>query len=109
MHVRGNLQLLDVRHDSESTQNCRQRLTRYMSDGCSLLLFQPGEFVHTMGDAHVYVNHIMPLKEQLNREPRSFPTVSIKRTVSNIEHFTMEDFELSGYNPYPKISMEMAL
>ena len=75
----------------------------------SIFFFQPGDFVHTLGDAHVYVNHIKPLKEQLQRKPRPFPTVSIKRKVENIEDFKFEDFELSGYNPYPKIAMEMAV
>ena len=72
-------------------------------------LFQPGDFVHTIGDAHVYVNHIEPLKEQLKREPRPFPTVNIKRKVENIEDFTVDDFELVGYKPYPKIEMQMAV
>ena len=75
----------------------------------SIFFFQPGDFVHTLGDAHVYVNHIEPLKEQLQRKPRPFPTVSIKRKVENIEDFKFEDFELIGYKPYPKIAMEMAV
>ena len=74
-----------------------------------VLILQPGDFVHTLGDVHVYVNHVEPLKEQLKREPRPFPTVSIKRKVENIEDFKFEDFELQGYKPYPKIAMEMAV
>lgn len=70
---------------------------------------QPGDFVHTMGDAHVYVNHIEPLQEQLKREPRPFPKLTLKRQVTNIEDFTFEDFELEGYKPYPKIAMQMAV
>ncbi|XP_070200038.1 thymidylate synthase-like [Littorina saxatilis] len=70
---------------------------------------KPGDFVHTIGDAHVYVNHIQPLQEQLKREPRSFPTVTIKRKVESIDDFKFEDFELTGYKPYPKIAMEMAV
>ena len=74
-----------------------------------MFLLQPGDFVHTLGDAHVYVNHIDPLKEQLKREPRPFPTVTIKRKVENIEDFVYDDFVLEGYKPYPKIAMDMAV
>lgn len=70
---------------------------------------KPGDFVHTLGDAHVYLNHIEPLKEQLTREPKDFPKIVFKRPISNIEDFTMDDFELQGYNPHPKITMEMAV
>ncbi|XP_078691097.1 thymidylate synthase-like isoform X1 [Branchiostoma floridae x Branchiostoma belcheri] len=70
---------------------------------------KPGDFVHTLGDAHVYVNHVDALKEQLKREPRPFPTLNIKRQVENIDDFKMEDFEIVGYKPHPKISMEMAV
>ncbi|XP_017464196.1 PREDICTED: thymidylate synthase [Rhagoletis zephyria] len=70
---------------------------------------RPGEFVHTLGDAHVYNNHIEPLKEQIARKPRPFPKLVIKREVKNIEDFTFNDFEVLDYKPYPKISMEMAV
>lgn len=70
---------------------------------------EPGDFVHTLGDAHVYVNHIEPLKEQLTREPRPFPKLLIKRQVSDIEDFRVEDFEIIGYEPHKKIKMEMAV
>lgn len=62
-----------------------------------------------IGDAHVYTNHVDALKEQIKREPRTFPTIKINRTVENIEDFKFEDFEVSDYNPYPKIAMEMAV
>ena len=62
-----------------------------------------------LGDAHVYTNHVDALKEQIKREPRTFPTIKINRTVENIEDFKFEDFEVSDYNPYPKIAMEMAV
>ncbi|BFF94254.1 thymidylate synthase [Drosophila madeirensis] len=68
-----------------------------------------GDFVHTMGDAHVYLNHVEPLKEQLERKPRPFPKLHIKRKVENIEDFRYEDFEVIGYDPYPKIKMDMAV
>ncbi|GFR78837.1 thymidylate synthase [Elysia marginata] len=70
---------------------------------------KPGDFVHTMGDAHVYVNHIEPLREQLKRTPRPFPKLTIKRKVTDIEDFTADDFEIVGYKPHPKIQMDMAV
>ncbi|XP_078486253.1 thymidylate synthase-like [Ciona intestinalis] len=70
---------------------------------------KPGDFVHTLGDAHVYLNHIEPLKEQLKREPRPFPTLKFKRDINSIDEFTMEDLVLEGYKPHKKIQMEMAL
>ncbi|KAI4463504.1 thymidylate synthase 1 [Holotrichia oblita] len=70
---------------------------------------QPGDFIHTLGDSHVYTNHVDALKEQLQRKPRPFPHLFIKRTVTNIEDFTYDDFELIGYNPYPSIKMQMAV
>jgi len=70
---------------------------------------KPGEFVHTLGDTHVYLNHVEPLKEQLTRDPKPFPKLVIKREVENIEDFTIDDFEVQGYDPHPKITMEMAV
>eukprot|EP00057_Strongylocentrotus_purpuratus_P027400 XP_011681874.1 PREDICTED: thymidylate synthase [Strongylocentrotus purpuratus] len=70
---------------------------------------KPGDFVHTLGDAHVYLNHIEPLKDQLKRVPRQFPKLNIKRKVTNIDDFKFEDFEIEGYKPYPKITMQMAV
>lgn len=72
-------------------------------------MFQPGEFIHTLGDSHIYLNHIDALNIQLQRKPRPFPTLTIKREISNIEDFKYDDFSLDGYNPFPKISMEMAV
>ncbi|XP_013105489.2 thymidylate synthase [Stomoxys calcitrans] len=70
---------------------------------------KPGDFVHTLGDAHVYKNHVEPLREQLKRKPRPFPKLVIKRKVEDIEDFKFEDFEIVDYKPYPKIQMEMAV
>uniref|UniRef100_A0A1B6EJ65 Thymidylate synthase n=1 Tax=Cuerna arida TaxID=1464854 RepID=A0A1B6EJ65_9HEMI len=70
---------------------------------------QPGEFIHTLGDSHIYLNHREALQVQLTRTPRPFPTLKIKRTVTNIEDFTFDDFLLENYKPYPKIEMEMAV
>jgi len=68
-----------------------------------------GDFIHTLGDAHVYMNHIEPLQEQLQREPRTFPTLTIDRDVKDIHDFTMEDFKVNDYNPHPAIKMSMAV
>lgn len=62
-----------------------------------------------MGDSHVYLNHVEPLKEQLLRKPKEFPKLFLKREVKDIEDFTSDDFELEGYNPHPKINMPMAV
>jgi thymidylate synthase len=70
---------------------------------------KPGDFVHTLGDAHVYNNHVEALKVQLGREPRQFPKITVKRKIDKIEDFTIDDFEISGYDPHPKIAMDMAV
>eukprot|EP00095_Tigriopus_kingsejongensis_P005225 maker-scaffold585_size130225-snap-gene-0.22 protein:Tk05225 transcript:maker-scaffold585_size130225-snap-gene-0.22-mRNA-1 annotation:"thymidylate synthase" len=68
-----------------------------------------GEFVHTLGDAHVYNNHAQALKTQLEREPRAFPQIRIKREVTDIEDFCFEDLEVTGYDPHPPVQMSMAV
>lgn len=70
---------------------------------------KPGDFVHTLGDAHVYLNHTEPLKEQLQREIRPFPKLRILRKVEKIDDFRTEDFEIYDYNPHPTIKMKMAV
>ncbi|EDW03153.1 GH10649 [Drosophila grimshawi] len=70
---------------------------------------KPGDFVHTMGDTHVYLNHVEPLQEQMKRVPRPFPKLRIKRQVEKIEDFCYDDFEVVDYNPYEKIQMKMAV
>jgi len=69
----------------------------------------PGDFVHTLGDAHVYLNHVEPLKTQLERAPKPFPKIIIKRKVDQIEDFCIDDFEVVGYESHPKIVMDMAV
>lgn len=71
--------------------------------------FKPGEFVHVLGDAHVYSNHIRELKVQLEREPRPFPTLKINPDKQSIDDFVMDDFELVDYNPHKAIKMPMAV
>ncbi|XP_063237074.1 thymidylate synthase [Bacillus rossius redtenbacheri] len=70
---------------------------------------KPGEFIHTLGDSHVYLNHVSALKEQLQRAPRPFPSLRINTTVTRIEDFKADDFEILNYKPHPKLSMEMAV
>lgn len=70
---------------------------------------EPGEFIHTLGDAHVYRDHVDALKEQISREPRSFPTLKITRKVDSIDDFKLEDFEISDYNPHSRIQMKMSV
>merc|ERR1712216_523784 len=81
-------------------------LTCMMAQVCGL---KPGDFVHSMGNTHVYKNHVEPLKAQLERNPRPFPILKIKRDVADIDDFKSEDFELLGYNPHGKIAMDMAV
>lgn len=64
---------------------------------------QPGEFVHTLGDAHIYLNHVEQVKLQLSREPLVLPTMDINPSVSSIFDFKFEDFELKNYNSHPHI------
>ncbi|XP_071452788.1 thymidylate synthase isoform X1 [Hetaerina americana] len=70
---------------------------------------KPGDLVHTMGDCHVYSNHVEVLKKQLERTPKPFPSLKINRDVKKIEDFKFEDFELINYNPHPKLDMKMAV
>ena len=70
---------------------------------------KPGEFVHTIGDAHVYLNHVEALEEQLQRTPREFPQLRIHKTTNDIDSFEFGDFELIGYNPHKTIKMKMAV
>ncbi len=64
---------------------------------------QPGEFIHTLGDAHIYLNHLEQVKLQLTREPRTLPTVSINPEVRSVFDFTFEDFSIENYYPHPHI------
>lgn len=69
----------------------------------------PGEFIHVMGDAHVYSNHVDALKVQLERTPKAFPKLKINRNVTDIDDFKFEDFEVLDYEPYGPIKMKMAV
>jgi thymidylate synthase len=70
---------------------------------------KPGEFVHTLGDAHLYSNHLEQTRLQLSREPRPLPTMHINRDVHDLFAFRFEDFTLEGYDPHPHIPAPIAV
>ena len=75
-------------------------LTMMMAQVCEL---EPGDFIHTLGDAHIYLNHIEQVEEQLLREPRPLPKMIINPDVKDIFSFKYDDFHLEGYDPWPAI------
>lgn len=81
-------------------------LTIMLAHICDL---KPGDLCHFMADTHVYLNHIVPMTEQIERTPYPFPTIHLKRKVTDIEDFQFEDFELRDYTSHPPIKMEMAV
>jgi thymidylate synthase len=70
---------------------------------------EPGDFVHTLGDAHLYNNHFEQAREQLQRDVRPFPTLHVKTRRSSVLDFQFEDLELVGYNPHPHIAAPVAV
>jgi thymidylate synthase len=81
-------------------------LTMMIAQACNLEL---GEFIHTLGDAHLYHNHIDQAKLQLSREPKPLPTITLNAAVKNIFDFQYEDFTLEHYNPHPPINAPIAV
>jgi thymidylate synthase len=81
-------------------------LTMMIAEVCDL---KAHEFVHTFGDAHLYLNHFEQAREQLSREPRSLPTMKILRRPDSVFEYRFEDFELSGYDPHPHIKAKVAV
>jgi len=81
-------------------------LTYMLADICGLKV---GKLIYTIGDAHIYVNHIEQVKEQLKRAPREFPKLKIVDHPENIEDYRLESFVLEDYNPYPTIKANMAV
>jgi thymidylate synthase len=69
----------------------------------------PGEFIHTLGDAHIYSNHIDQVKLQLTRNPRKLPTMKLNRDIRNIFDFDYDDFSLENYNPHPHIKGKISV
>ncbi|WP_017728547.1 thymidylate synthase [Halalkalibacterium ligniniphilum] len=68
-----------------------------------------GEFVHTLGDAHIYLNHVEQVKEQLSREPRELPQLGLEPDIKNIDDFDFDDFSLILYNPHPAIKADVSV
>lgn len=81
-------------------------LTMMIAQVCDLA---PGEFIHTLGDAHLYLNHQDQARLQLSRSPRPLPQMAINPVVKNIFDFKFEDFQLLNYEPYPPIKAEVAI
>jgi thymidylate synthase len=81
-------------------------LTMMVAQVCGLKL---GDFVHTLGDAHIYSNHMDQVKEQLSRTPRELPTMILNPKVNDIFGFRFEDFTLENYDPYPAIKAPVAV
>ena len=81
-------------------------LTMMMAQVCGL---EPGDFVHTFGDAHIYKNHLDQVRLQLSRDPRPLPSMRINPDVKDIFGFNYEDFTLENYNPHPHIKGEVSV
>ena len=81
-------------------------LTQMIAHVCGL---ECGEFIHTLGDAHIYTNHIDQVNEQLRRKPKKLPQIKINPSVKSIFDFKYEDFSLEGYDPYPLIKAPVAV
>ena len=80
-------------------------LTMMIARECGL---EPGEFIHTLGDAHLYLNHLEQAAEQLSREPRLLPKMKLNPNVTSVFDYTYEDFELEGYDPHPTIKAPLS-
>jgi thymidylate synthase len=81
-------------------------LTHLIAHECGL---QVGEFVHTLGDAHIYMNHVEQMETQLKREPRAFPILQINENKRSLFEIEMEDLSIEGYDPHPAIKAPVAV
>jgi thymidylate synthase len=81
-------------------------LTHLVAQVCDL---EVGDFVHTLGDAHLYLNHLDQARRQLEREPRPLPRLVLSPTVRDLDDFTMEDIVVQGYDPHPGIKAPIAV
>ncbi len=81
-------------------------LTSLIARECGL---EVGDFVHTLGDAHIYSNHIEQVKEQLTRKPHDAPQLWLNPEKKHLDDFTMSDIKVKNYDPYPKIKAPVAV
>ncbi len=81
-------------------------LTLMIAQVCGLV---PHEFIHVLGDAHIYLNHVDQVKRQLGRAPRALPRMKLNPSVKDVDGFAFEDFTLEGYDPHPHIKADIAV
>ncbi|WLV25933.1 thymidylate synthase [Aciduricibacillus chroicocephali] len=81
-------------------------LTQLLAQTCGL---EPGEFIHTLGDAHIYANHVEQVKAQLERAPRELPQLVLNPDISSLFDFELKDMEIRGYDPHPSIKAPIAV
>jgi thymidylate synthase len=81
-------------------------LTHMIAHVCDL---EPGEFIHTIGDAHLYLNHLEQAHEQITRQPMQLPTLRLNPEISNIDDFTHDDIEIIGYEHHPHIAAQISI
>jgi thymidylate synthase len=81
-------------------------LTEMIAQVCG---YKPGEFIHVIGDAHIYLNHLEQVQEQLKRESKKLPTLKLNPDIKSLFDFRFEDVVLENYNPYPPIKAKVAV
>ena len=85
---------------------CYALLTEMMAQVCD---FEPGEFIHTLGDAHIYTNHFDQIELQLSRDPKPLPTLKLNPNITDLFNFKYEDVEVLNYDPHPRIKGAVAV
>ena len=106
LDISGGKARVDLSKEALSCQNAEEELlTMMIAQECGL---RPGDFVHTLGDAHLYLNHADQVAEQLSRTPRPLPTLRLNPAVRSVFDFRYEDFTLENYDPWPAIKAPMS-